>query len=389
MALPKAYTMTLDSISGASNPSPASASAPRPALLAIIVPTFNERENVHEMVARLDSALAGIDWEVVFVDDDSTDGTRDILRDLARSDARVRFLHRIGRRGLASAVVEGIQSTSSPYVAVIDGDLQHDERLLPEMFARVRSSHCDVVVGSRYIESGGLDRLDKRRRLISRVATGLAQLLMGARLSDPMSGYFLITRDAFDRSVRRLSNLGYKILLDILLSAKPSLTVVELPYVFRNRVHGESKLDSAVTLEYLMLLLDKIVGGFVPVRFVMFMLVGSLGVLVHMLALAVLNQVLDFSFVTGQTTAAITAMTFNFFANNALTYRDKRLKGARQLLGGLLSFYVICAIGAVSNVGIAAFLFLREYSWWLSGLAGILVGAVWNYAASSIFTWRK
>lgn len=361
----------------------------RPAVLSVVVPTFNECDNVAEIVAHLDAALAGIEWEVVFVDDDSTDGTPAALRALARRDARVRYLHRIGRRGLASAVVEGIQSTGAPYVAVIDADLQHDERLLPRMLSELQASQTDLIVGSRYLEEGGVADWASRRQTISRIATRLAQALMRANLTDPMSGFFMVKRDAFDQAVRRLSSIGYKILLDILMSARPPLTVAEVPYVFRNRVHGESKLDSAVTWEYLMLLLDKTVGRVVPIRFVMFALIGGFGVFIHMATLAVLHQGLDVSFVYSQTAAAFTAMTFNFFANNALTYRDKRLRGFWRILGGLLTFYGVCSIGALSNIGIAAVLFVRDYSWWLSGLAGILIGAVWNYAASSVFTWRK
>jgi dolichol-phosphate mannosyltransferase len=361
----------------------------RPPLLSIVVPTFNERANVQEVVRRLDERLAGLEWEVVFVDDDSTDGTPRALRDLSQSDARVRFLHRIGRRGLASAVAEGILSTSAPFVAVMDADLQHDEGRLVEMLERLRSSSCDIVVGSRYLVAGGVDGWDKSRQAISGIATKLAHLLLKTELSDPMSGFFMLTRDAFDRSVRRLSNLGYKILLDILVSARPTLRVAEIPYVFRTRIHGESKLDSAVALEYLMLLLDKTVGRIVPVHFVMFVLVGGLGVFVHMLTLAGLNQALGLSFLVSQTVGTFVAMTFNFFANNVLTYRDKRLKGFWRILWGLLSFYAICSMGAISNIGIATFLFTRDYTWWLSGFSGILLAAVWNYAVSSIFTWRK
>jgi dolichol-phosphate mannosyltransferase len=207
-------------------------------------------------------------------------------------------------------------------------------------------------------------------------------------LSDPMSGFFMLRREAFDRAVRRLSGVGYKILLDILISARPSMAVAEIPYQFRNRAEGHSKLDSAVAWEYLVLLLDKTVGRIVPIRFVLFVLVGGAGVVVHMATLAALSRGMELSFIASQTAATFIAMTFNFFANNALTYRDQRLRGPLPILLGLLSFYAVCSVGAVSNVGIAAFLFLRDYAWWLSGLAGILVGAVWNYAASSIFTWR-
>jgi dolichol-phosphate mannosyltransferase len=361
----------------------------RPPLLSIIVPTLNERDNVQELVRRLHETLKDLDWEVVFVDDDSTDGTPEALGDLSRCDARVRCLLRIGRRGLSSAVVEGILSTSSPFIAVMDADLQHDESILVAMLERLRSSNYDMVVGSRYADGGTQEGWAKSRLRISRLATKLADFLLHTRLSDPMSGFFILKRHAFDHVVRRLSNFGYKILLDILLSARPPLTVVEVPYGFRNRIHGRSKLDFAVKWEYLVLLLDKMVGRLVPIRFVMFIVVGGFGVFVHMLVLAILNQGLFFSFLISQTAATVVAMTFNFFGNNALTYHDKRLAGFWRILKGLCSFYVICAIGAISNVGIAGFLFQRHYTWWLSGISGILVGAVWNYAVSSNFTWRR
>jgi dolichol-phosphate mannosyltransferase len=375
---------------GTSNTPPARARErpPSPALLSVVVPTFNERSNVGELVRRLEQALAGIEWEVVFVDDDSTDGTTAALREAARSNARVRVLHRIGRRGLATAVVEGIMSVSSPFVAVMDGDLQHDEQQLARMLERLSASDCDLVVGSRYMAGGAADDWQKDRQAISRLATLLARAVLREPLSDPMSGFFMLRREAFDRAVRRLSGVGYKILLDILMSARPPLAVAEVPYTFRSRAQGESKLDTAVAWEYLVLLLDKTLGRIVPIRFVMFVLVGGAGVVVHMLSLAALSRGLEFSFIGSQTAATMAAMTFNFFANNALTYRDQRLRGPVRILVGLLSFYAVCSVGAISNVGIAAFLFLRDYSWWLSGLAGIVVGAVWNYAASSIFTWR-
>jgi dolichol-phosphate mannosyltransferase len=204
-----------------------------------------------------------------------------------------------------------------------------------------------------------------------------------------MSGFFMLTRTAFDNVVRALTLQGYKILLDVVASAPRPLRITELPYTFRLRQHGESKLDSLVIWEYFSLLLDKMVGRWIPVRFVMFAGIGSIGVLFHMTTLALLFGSGTTTFLVGQTVATGVAMTFNFFLNNLLTYRDKRLKGALRVLGGLLSFYAVCAVGVFANVGIAGFLFNRDYSWWLSAAAGILVGAVWNYAASSIFTWRQ
>ncbi len=357
--------------------------------LAIIVPTFNERDNVIPLLDKIEAALAGIAWEAVFVDDDSQDRTPGIIAERSRIDPRVRILRRIGRRGLSSAVVEGILSTSTPYVAVIDADLQHDERLLAPMLKCLQSGEADLAVGTRYTGGGGVGDWDGRRKTISWVATRLSAFVVKADLSDPMSGFFMIRRDAFEASLRQLSVQGYKILLDIVASAPKPLRVKELPYQFRIRQHGESKLDALVSLEYLMLLLDKTFGRWVPARFILFTAIGGLGLFVHMAVLAVLLKAEELPFIIGQGAATTVAMTFNFFLNNMLTYRDKRLKGFWPLLGGLFSFYLVCSVGAVSNVGIANFMFSHSYSWWVSGIAGVLVGAVWNYAASSVFTWRK
>ena len=357
--------------------------------LAIIVPTFNECDNVTPLLEKIEEALTGVAWEVVFVDDDLRDGTAAAVIERSRTDTRVRILRRIGRRGLSSAVVEGILSTVTPYIAVIDADMQHDERLLKQMLESLRSGELDLVVGTRYAGDGGVGDWDTRRQAISWVATQLSALVVKANLSDPMSGFFIIRREAFEASLRHLSSQGYKILLDIVASAPKPLRIKEFPYVFRTRQHGESKLDALVSLEYLTLLLDKMFGRWVPAKFILFMAIGGLGVFVHMAALAVLLKAAGASFVVGQSIATTVAMTFNFFLNNMLTYRDKRLRGFWPVLGGLLSFYLVCALGAVSNVGIANALFSRNYSWWISGVAGIVVGAVWNYAASSVFTWRK
>lgn len=360
-----------------------------PPVLSIIIPTVNERENVAELVRRLDGCLSGIRWEAIFVDDDSSDGTLAVLQEISSKDSRIRYLHRIGRRGLASAVVEGMLSTSSPFLAVIDSDLQHDESRLPLMLKRLQSGDCDIVVGSRYLEQGGLGDWAQDRARISQIATKLAQWILPVPLSDPMSGFFMLTRAALENSVRKLSNQGYKVLLDIILSSRVKLRVQEIPYVFRSRLHGQSKLDLGVVLEYLLLLFDKTFGHIVPARFIFFAAVGGLGVFVHLAILSTLLKAFGISFTISQAAATLGAMTSNFFINNTLTYRDKRLQGFWPLMTGLLSFYAVCALGAMSNVGVASVLFHRNYSWALSAIAGIFVGVVWNYAMTSTFTWRK
>jgi dolichol-phosphate mannosyltransferase len=359
-------------------------------IVSVIIPTFNERENVARIAEAVRNALADIPFEIVFVDDDSIDGTLEVLVGLSRSNPRIRFIHRIGRRGLSTAVIEGVLSTSTPFVAVIDADLQHDERILPDMLAYLQTDAADLVIGSRYAAGGALGKLDKKRVWISAVATWLAKLITRADISDPMSGFFVISRPAFESAVRGISGHGYKILLDICASAEKPLRVREVPYEFRTRQAGESKLDALVTWEYMMLLADKLFGHIVPVKFVSFTLIGGLGVGVHMCVLYALVAITGATFIVGQIVATVVAMIFNFFVNNTLTYRDRRLKGVRALAGGLVTFVAACSVGGLTNVGIANYLFSdRQYVWWLAGLAGIVVGAVWNYAATSVVTWGR
>jgi dolichol-phosphate mannosyltransferase len=365
--------------------SPAACRAPE---LAVVVPTYNEADNVATIVRRVGAALDGIDWELIFVDDDSPDQTWRLARDVAQSDRRVRVLQRVGRRGLSSACIEGMLATAAPYIAVIDGDLQHDETLLPQMLAALKGEDLDIVVGSRYVAGGGVGDWNARRQSMSTLAGALGRRVIKADLKDPMSGFFMLRSDLLQRCVRGLSGVGYKILLDIFASCPQSPRFREMPYDFRLRTAGASKLDEAVLWEYLLMVLQKFLGPLIPIRFIAFSLIGGVGVLVHLAVLWVLYRQGGLDFVTGQSAAALVAMTSNFFLNNLLTYRDMRLRG-RGLLWGWLSFVLACSVGALANVGIATYLYQTDSSWVLSALAGILVGAVWNYAVTAVYTWRK
>lgn len=357
--------------------------------LTLIVPTRNERDNIAPLVERLRLVLAGIAWEVVFADDDSTDGTIAEVRRLALLDRRVRLLHRIGRRGLSSACIEGVQTSAAPFVGIMDADLQHDEALLPQMLAALKGGTVDLVVGSRYVSGGGVGDWNATRANISSFATRLGRLVLKTEIADPMSGFFMMRREAFDGAVRNLSARGFKILVDLLASSPVPLKLKELPYQFRPRVAGESKLDTQVAWEFLMLLADKLVGHIVPVRFILFSIVGLIGVGAHLVVLWLSLNVAGFDFAVSQALATSIAMVGNFTLNNVFTYRDRRLAGWR-FLQGLLSFAVICAVGAVANVGIASFLFgSGRSSWWVAGLAGAAMSSVWNYAVSSVVTWKR
>jgi dolichol-phosphate mannosyltransferase len=276
-------------------------------------------------------------------------------------------------------------ASAASYLAVMDGDLQHDETLLPRMLEKIKADRLDLVVASRYVAEGGVGNFAALRVVISGFATRLSRLVVKADLSDPMSGFFIIERGAFAGAMRQLSGQGFKILLDLFASTPRPFAFDELPLQFRERLHGESKLDTLVAWEYLMLLLQKLIGPAVPVRFLLFALIGGLGIGVHLATLWLVLNVATFA--TAQATATVVAMTGNFLLNNLFTYRDRRLKGWR-ILSGLGSFYAVCGVGAAANVGVAASI-AGNHSWWLAGLAGAAVSVVWNYAMSSVFTWSE
>lgn len=358
-----------------------------PLRLSIVIPTFNERSNIPELLSRLEAALGVTGWEVIFVDDDSPDGTASLVRTVARVDPRVRCLQRIGRRGLSSACIDGMLASAAPAIAIMDADLQHDEAILPKMLSEIELGHADVVVGTRYAGGGSTGNWRNRRAILSRIATAASRGVLSQHVSDPMSGFFILGRPVLDATVRDLSGLGFKILLDILTTVSRPLRVVEVPYQFRERLTGESKLDGLVVWEYGMLLAHKTVGRYLPVRFLAFSIVGGLGVLIHMTTLTVMLKGLHASFAGAQSIATAIAMICNFALNNVLTYRDRRLKGWGWLRG-LATFMAACGVGALANIGIATYLFQSRTQWAVAGLAGVLVSAVWNYAVTQTYTWR-
>ncbi|TPQ32538.1 dolichol monophosphate mannose synthase [Bradyrhizobium guangdongense] len=356
--------------------------------LSVVVPTFNERDNVTVLYRRLEATLQGVAWEAIFVDDNSPDGTFDVVRSLAQRDSRVRCIRRIGRRGLSGACIEGILASSAPYAAVIDADLQHDESQLPKMLALLQSGQADLVVGSRYIEGYKNEGFNKQRAGASQLATEVARKVLQVEIADPMSGFFMIRTDRFGELAPKLSVHGFKILLDVVASAHGSLRAVEIPYTFGERQHGESKLDSMVALDFVGLVLAKLTNDAVSLRFLLFAMVGSIGLVVHLTTLFIALEIFKEPFAEAQAAGALVAMTSNFILNNFLTYRDQRLKGF-AILRGLIAFYIVCSVGLFANVGVAFSVYDQEPIWWLAGMAGALMGVVWNYAMSGLFVWRK
>ncbi len=354
--------------------------------LAIVLPTYNERENIPLVLDKLDDALEGLAWEAIFVDDDSPDGTAEIVLAHARLDARIRLIHRVGRRGLSSACIEGMLATSAPVIAVMDADLQHDETILPTMLRRLQQESLDLVIGTRNAEGGSMGEFGRARRFLSRSGQKISHSVCRSRVSDPMSGFFLLRRPFLQEVVREMQGQGFKILVDLLASSPRPVRLAEVGYTFRSRRFGESKLDVVVGLEYVFLILNNLLGGVVPVRLALYLLVGALGLATHLVMLLVLSQAMHLHFVAAQLIATLVAMIENFSLNNRITFRDRRFEGA-QIVSGGARFVLACGFGAWANVVFAHSLWQSGTEWYLAGLAGIVLGSVWNLSISSLFTW--
>jgi len=255
------------------------------------------------------------------------------------------------------------------------------------MLECLRANQSDVVVASRYLDGGSSAGLSQQRARVSRCSNGLVRLLLGIELTDPMSGHFMIRRDTFEALAPAISSQGFKILLDMLSTAGGRLRTIELPSAFRERQHGESKLDSKIALDFAALVTAKLTNDAVSARFLMFCLVGLTGIAVHLSILSVLLAT-ALSFGAAQALATVGAIAWNFVLNNLFTYRDQRLTGW-HFLTGLVRFQVICAIGAISNVGIATWIYDYDNVWWIAGLGGALIGTVWNFVVSAAFVWRQ
>ncbi|HSC60555.1 MAG TPA: glycosyltransferase family 2 protein [Rhizomicrobium sp.] len=359
---------------------------PQQPTLSVVIPTYDEVKNILPLLRKLESALKSIDWEVIFADDDSPDGTHSLAKKLSLQDRRIRCLRRVGRRGLAGACIDGILASSAPYVAVMDGDLQHDETLLVRMLRRLEDGEGDIVVGTRYVEGGSASAFSLQRGLLSRTANGLTRKLLGVSISDPMSGFFMVRRDMFEKFAPSLSHEGFKILLDLLATSRHELRVIEEPYVFRSRQFGESKFNIRIGLEFIGLIAARLTNGVIEPRFVPYAFVGLLGLAVHF---SILSIALNFTgFEQSQAMATFGAMLSNFAINNVLTYRDMRLRGLAAVKGAIV-FCLIGATGFIANIGVATLLYGTRPVWWLAGAAGALIGSVWNFSMSNRLVWRR
>ncbi|WP_018688351.1 glycosyltransferase [Ahrensia kielensis] len=356
--------------------------------LTIVLPAFNESKNIEPLVGKIADAMGKIAHEVIVVDDNSPDDTAGVTRRLAAKHPHVRCIRRVGRRGLSGACIEGMMAANAPIVVIMDADMQHDETRLPTMLDEIKNG-ADLVIGSRYVDGGdhkaGFNQ--KTRAKGSEIATTMANYITGHYTSDPMSGFFMLTRQTADKAAETVSKDGFKILFDIVSRYGDTLKIKEVPFQFRERVEGESKLGFLVTIQFLGLLVSRFTGGLIPMRFMLYGLVGFTGLFVHMATLFALHYGANVDFAAAQFAGAFAAMTSNFILNNSVTYAHRKLKGNRFWIG-LLTFYAVCSVGALANVSIAQSLFELNQSTLFAGFAGALMNAVFNYAVTKLVTWR-
>ncbi len=357
--------------------------------LTIVIPTFNEKENIYLIISKLEETLVGINFKILFVDDNSTDGTIEEIRQIALVKPYVSLLLRIGRRGLAGACIEGLLTAKSDFVAVMDCDLQHEETKLVEMLQKFNNDkELDLVVGTRHLNDGSSEEgFNKARQLGSTIATRITNYILKLNTSDPMSGFFMVRQSSVIPIATKLQPEGFKILADMIASSQGKWKIDEVAYNFKKRLKGESKMEPAVAFELLGLLISHLTFGFLSLRFVLFLMVGFSGIFIQLFFTWIAFSLFEFSFLTAQSAGVIFAMTTNFYLNNLLTYKDRSLSGFK-FLKGLVSFYLVCSVGAVCNVAIAKMTFEILAIWQIASLVGATVGAVWNFFFSSIFTWK-
>ena len=360
--------------------------------LTVVIPTFNEVENIPMILKKIENTLKNVTFEIIFVDDNSNDGSIEKIRELELEKRNISLLHRIGRRGLSGACIEGMLAAKSGLVAIIDCDLQHDDTKLIDMLEKFdNQKNLDLVIGSRHNDTGkSKDGFNTIRKLGSDFAIFLTKKLLRIQTTDPMSGFFMVKKKSLLQIINKLQPNGFKILADIIACSNRNpkkWEITEVGYEFKKRTSGQSKMSLIVILEFLGLILSHLSRGLLSIRFILFGMVGLSGVFVQLFTTFLCLNLSIQPYVIAHSIGVFMAMTSNYYFNNLLTYKDRSLAGS-SFFKGLLSFYLICSAGALANIAIAKLFFDYTEIWVLSSLMGAILGAVWNFIFSSIFTWK-
>jgi dolichol-phosphate mannosyltransferase len=354
--------------------------------LSLVVPTYNERENITPLVERIHKSLSDYNYELIVVDDNSPDGTSELARSLA-SKYPVKVIVRTNERGLASAVVAGFNQARGEILGVIDADLQHPPEFIPALIKAVRDG-ADVAIASRYIPGGGIEGWSLKRKVISKAAKLPANLLLSSarKIKDPLSGFFLFKKRVIDGAV--LSPTGYKILLEVLVRGSAN-TVVEVPYTFKERERGKSNLTAKEQINYLKHLYRLAWDDGGIKHFLKFCVVGASGAVVNLGFLALFVQVVHMDKVWAQVPSYQISIWTNFAFNEFWTFSDRRTPGLKSFLIRAIKFNLVSQIGWGINWGVYRLaLKVAGINYIVSQVIAIAIATMWNFLSNVIWTWR-
>lgn len=357
--------------------------------VSIVLPTFNERKNITPILRELLCLQNRFDLEVIVVDDDSADGTADLVKELAQQEPRLRLIRRVGRSGLSSAIKEGLLDATGDLAVVMDCDGQHEPVAVTRALEALHTHASDLIIGSRFHAEGSTIGLSDKREWQSIKANQLARMSLPRyrQLSDYMSGFFALRLNRCLPIIRQVDVQGFKFLYELLAISRGGLKVVEIPLSFQTREHGDSKLDIAVFWDFGVSIIHTLMLRAVPRRAVSFALVGITGIGVQLLSSSLL-MLAGLTFHQALPGAVLLSACSNYLINNSLTFRHLRLKGT-ALLAGLIKFLAVASLPMLANVGLAGIFYARVANdTLLAQIAGIAVVFVWNYAASSRLVWN-
>lgn len=354
--------------------------------ISIIVPTLNEKGNINILFEEIKATFQNkdISWEIIFVDDSNNNETSDIINILQNNEKNIFLIKRFENRGLSSALILGALSSNSEYVVFMDADLQHPPKKILELYNEIKAKDIDLVSASRFLESNEL--LNQGRYKASLFVNFLLKKLFKINYSDVLTGFFIINRIFFINNYNKLSNIGFKLLLDIILSSKKTIKYSEIPFEFKKRHSGESKLNSRVLVDFISLLIDKIIGKFIPARYFIYSFIGCIGIIFQLTNFYFLQFFLNFNLAL--ILSILFTIFFNFVLNNEFTYSDLKKRGYRFLIG-LLKYYFFCSFGALFNFISARLIYDNTSNIYFAVLIGAFVGSIWNYSMNTSYNWNK
>lgn len=353
-------------------------------MLSIIIPTLNERNNIDENIKIFSKLLNTIKYEIIFVDDASEDATFEYCQKLGLTLPNIRSILRDDRKGLSSALVEGILSARYPIVCVVDADLQYDLRNVMDAYNLIAKEDYDIVIMSRtMLKDRSKTDLSNNRFIMTSLSSKISRLITPG-IKDPNSGFFLLKKELILNEINNLSKIGFKLLLDILITyKKKKLKIFEIETDFNERKFGESKLNLGIFIDLIEMFIDKYTNKIISGSYFLFLLCGSISFFIQTYFI-ILKNYPHFTTVNIILISSLVAMVLNFYLNNEITFREKKLKG-KHLYMGAFKFMFICLIGFFININIQKnFSFFNFYTFSIS----TLIASFWNYSVSKNFVWK-